>query len=497
MPVADEMENVCDVLIIGGGGAGLAAAIEARSTGADTILVEKNPELGGTTAWSIGSFTATGTPQQQKAGIEDSTDAHFADMPKFAGPDADRDNPELRRLFVDNANDTLRWLMSLGVEFFGPMPEPPHTKPRMHNVLPNSRAYIRLLGAHAKKIDIDIRCGFRATRFLLDGDRVTGVAGEDPGGPVEISAKTVVLASGDYAANADLKAKYISEAVSRVDAMNPTATGDGHEMAFPLGARVLNGDMLSGPNLRFIPPPRETIDRRLPPSRFITRIMTLALTYLPAKLLNPFVLRFTTTSIAPELDLFRSGALLVNKHGGRIEAPPPQLGLRIAEQPDKMGYVIMDSALARKYSAWPDFIATAPGVAYAYFDDFRRTRPDIYHKADSIAELAKILGMDAAALDDAISTHNGGNTPNKLAAPPFYALGPAKSYIVLTDGGLAVNGNLELLGHGDKPVPGLWAAGSAGQGGLILKGHGHHIGWAFTSGRIAGRNAASAAKGNG
>jgi predicted oxidoreductase len=60
-----------------------------------------------------------------------------------------------------------------------------------------------------------------------------------------------------------------------------------------------------------------------------------------------------------------------------------------------------------------------------------------------------------------------------------------------------VNESLQLLGHGDKPVPGLWAAGSAGQGGLILKGHGHHIGWAFTSGRIAGRNAAAAAKGNG
>jgi succinate dehydrogenase/fumarate reductase flavoprotein subunit len=494
--VAKQSKNACDVLVVGGGGAGLAAAIEARSMGASTILVEKNPELGGTTAWSIGSFTATGTPQQKKAGIVDSTDAHFADMPKFAGPDADRDNPELRRLFVDNANDTLRWLMSMGVEFFGPMPEPPHTKPRMHNVLPNSRAYIRLLGAHAKKIDVDIRCGFRATRFLLDGDRVTGVAGDGPDGSVNITARSVVLASGDYAANADLKAKYISEAVSRVDAMNPTATGDGHEMAFPLGARVLNGNMLSGPNLRFIPPPRETIDRRLPPSRFITRIMKLALTHLPAKLLNPFVLRFTTTSMAPELDLFRSGALLVNKLGAQIDAPPPQLGLRIAEQPDKMGYVIMDASLARKYSAWPDFIATAPGVAYAYFDDFRRTRPDIFHKADNIAGLAKILGMDSGTLENAIVAHNTGDIPNKLATPPFYALGPAKSYIVLTDGGLAVNGDLELLGHGDKPVPGLWAAGSAGQGGLILKGHGHHIGWAFTSGRIAGRKAAAAAKGN-
>ena len=248
--MADLQKSDCDVLVIGGGGAGLAAAIEAKTNGARTILIEKNEALGGTTAWSIGSFTATGTPQQQSAGIEDSTDAHFDDMPKFAGPDAHRDNPALRRLFVDNANDTLRWLMSFGVEFFGPMPEPPHTKPRMHNVLPNSRAYIRLLGKHAKRIGIDIRCGVRASRFLLDGDRVTGIGGDTVNGPVEITATAVVLASGDYAANAALKAKYISDAVLKVDAMNPMATGDGHEMVFPLGARVLNGDMLSGPNLR-------------------------------------------------------------------------------------------------------------------------------------------------------------------------------------------------------------------------------------------------------
>jgi predicted oxidoreductase len=53
-----------------------------------------------------------------------------------------------------------------------------------------------------------------------------------------------------------------------------------------------------------------------------------------------------------------------------------------------------------------------------------------------------------------------------------------------------VNERLEVLGAEGHPIPGLFAAGSTGQGGLLLKGHGHHLGWAFTSGRLAGRHAA-------
>ena len=274
--------------------------------------------------------------------------------------------------------------------------------------------------------------------------------------------------------------------------MNPTATGDGHHMALALGARVINGDVLSGPTLRFVPPPRPTLDRALPPSRAVGKAMGLALRYAPERLLRPFVLRFTVTSMAPELDLFAKGALLVNRLGERIAGAPGTLGLAIAGHPDKIGYVLMDQALARKFSSWPNFISTAPGVAYAYFDDFRRTRPDIFHQAHSIDALAGALAMQPATLKAAVEAHNG-EAPARLATPPFYALGPAKSYIVLTDGGLAVNQRLQLLGKDDAPVPGVYAAGSAGQGGLMLKGHGHHIGWAFTSGRIAGRHAAGEA----
>jgi fumarate reductase flavoprotein subunit len=63
---------------------------------------------------------------------------------------------------------------------------------------------------------------------------------------------------------------------------------------------------------------------------------------------------------------------------------------------------------------------------------------------------------------------------------------------VHNEGGLAVDSEHRVLGTDDAPIPGLFAAGSTGQGGLLLKGHGHHLAWAFVSGRRAGRFCAAA-----
>ena len=81
---------------------------------------------------------------------------------------------------------------------------------------------------------------------------------------------------------------------------------------------------------------------------------------------------------------------------------------------------------------------------------------------------------------------DGGHSPTA----PYITLGPVKSYVVFTDGGLKITERFEVVGPDDEPIGGLFAAGSTGQGGLILEGHGHHLGWAFVSGRLAGRNAA-------
>jgi succinate dehydrogenase/fumarate reductase flavoprotein subunit len=76
---------------------------------------------------------------------------------------------------------------------------------------------------------------------------------------------------------------------------------------------------------------------------------------------------------------------------------------------------------------------------------------------------------------------------------PYVALGPVRAVFVHAEGGLAVDCEHRVLGHEDRPIPGLYAAGSTGQGGLLLRGHGHHLAWAFASGRRAGRHAAYAA----
>jgi predicted oxidoreductase len=119
--------------------------------------------------------------------------------------------------------------------------------------------------------------------------------------------------------------------------------------------------------------------------------------------------------------------------------------------------------------------------------DYLRNRPDVTVRAATVEALAGRLGMDATAL--ARSLREGDGPP--LGEGPYVALGPVRSVFVHAEGGLMVDAQHRVLDAQDRPIPGLYAAGSTGQGGLLLKGHGHHLAWAFVSGRRAGRFAAS------
>ena len=493
MKLSSTTTSEADVIVVGGGGSGLAAAAEAARLGRSVILLEKNADTGGTTSWSVGSVTATNTPHQKRAGIQDSPEAHFEDLALHAGPLAPRDNLQLRRILVDNTTDMIEWLMRLGVVFVGPMPEPPHRYPRMHNVVPNSKSFAYHLTRHCIELGVDIRVETTTERLVEEGGGVTVEARTARGEPHVFRARGgVVLASGDYAGGADLKAKFATSDVAEVEAVNASATGDGHRMALEIGAIVVNGDIVRGPIMRFVPPGSPSFIQRLPPAKPVAQMIAWSMNVLPQWILRPFLMSFLTTALGPSPDLFKEGAILVNNRGERFTDELGSPAHAVAKQPDRVAYIMFDDALAEKFEAWPYFVSTAPGVAYAYLKDYRRNRRDIYHQADTLGGLAASMRVPPATLAATLDAYNAGERGPRpaLARKPYYALGPIKSYVVFTDGGLKVSERFEVLREDGSVIRGLYAAGSAGQGGLLLEGHGHHLGWAFISGRIAGRNAA-------
>ena len=486
-----------DVVVVGAGGSGLAAAIEAASAGARVIVVEKNLSPGGTTAISVGSITATRTPHQLRKGIEDSPDEHAEDMAKINARRGAPDNMQLRRVLTDNVSDTFRWLMDLGVEFIGPLPETPHRHSRMHCVLPTAKSYIARLTQRARALGIDIRCGFTAHSLATHGGNVVGVNGFDSEGrPVAIRAGATVLATGDFSGSAEMVERYVSRDAVKAIPLNPTNTGDGHRMALDLGARILNGQ-IALVSIRFLPPRRPSIMQSVPPMRSIARMMRVGYEHLPERVIRPFVMSFMCSVLQPVKALYEAGAILVNRDGRRFGDETGDLALALAQQPGGAAFMLFDRRIAERFSRWPDFVSTAPGAGYAYVPDYRRHRRDLWHQADTIEGLARSLGVPPAALRDTVSDYNKHVATAKrlsFSEAPFSVLGPLNTVLVFTDGGLAIDNDLRVLDAYDRPIPGLYAAGSVGQGGMILDGHGHHIGWAFTSGRIAGRHASAFAR---
>jgi succinate dehydrogenase/fumarate reductase flavoprotein subunit len=494
-----------DVVVIGGGGSGLAAAIEAARLGRTVILLEKGPRLGGSTSWSVGSISANCTPHQIKSGIKDSPQEHFEDMALVAEsrrPGA-TDNLELRRLYVDNITETFRWLMDAGVEFFGPVEEKPHRYPRMHNVLPNSRAYIHRLSKLARRIGVRIETATRVTELAWADRRVSGLVAESPSGTIHVNAGCgVVIAAGDYSASNALKTEYIGEELAATTPVNLLSTGDGQQLGISAGGRIVHGERYTGSGARFVAPPRKMLAEQLPGWKLTSKVAKLGLEYLPEPLMSRLVMKFMTTNLGVSKNLFAVGGILVNAQGERFTDEKSNVVASIPRQEAGEAFVVFDDRAAASLEEWPNFVSTAPGMAHAYLRHYRRHRKDIYHQAKTWSGLAsrmkmrtdnKLQGTIERYNDsiDAGTTDQFGRTDRRrLTGTNCFALGPIKSMTVVTDGGLAVNTQLAVLDENNAPIEGLFAAGSSGQGGVLLEGHGHHIGWAFVSGRLAGRSAA-------
>ncbi len=491
-----------DAIIVGGGGSGLAAAVSAAQRGLRVCLLEKRRSLGGTTGMAVGSFTANRTAYQRRAGVEDRLEWHVEDAGKFAVPEIEaRNNRRLRRWFLAQTAETLDWLTRLGLSFHGPSPEGPNRVPRMHNVVPNAQAYIAALQVAFLRLGGDIRCDSPVESLLMEAGAVTGVRVRRAGEVQTLRARLgVVLAAGDYANSRELIAQYKGERFACVEGIDLHATGDGHRLARQAGAALVNMDVTYGPELRFIAPRRKTLPEMLPSRGFVARAVARVVPYVPGVLMRAVIRRLLVTWQHPENALFDDGAVLINRRGERFcnEKAWPDRELAVARQPDKQAYILLDTRLMELYSRWPHFISTAPQIAYAYVKDYLRLRPDVAVEASTIEGVCAARQLPAESVRESIAAYNRyvrgeGRDPFGRAGDAHVLqegrcclLGPMKAYFTTTEGGAAINEQLQVLDEAGHVVQGLYAVGQTGLGGQVLWGHGLHIAWAITSGRLVG-----------
>jgi succinate dehydrogenase/fumarate reductase flavoprotein subunit len=499
-----------DVIIVGGGGAGLAAAVEATKRGASVILLEKTPKLGGTTGMAIGSISAAGTSVQRSRGIQDSAEAYLEDMARIPTELKNKDNLPLRKFVTFEAAQSLEWLRELGVSFHGPVADSHSRAPRMHIVVPSMKACVERLKKSALANGCRIQTNHEVGDLVRnDRGRVIGLVSFDKGSQkLERfrASRGVILAAGDYSSSSEVKRQFLSADVAEIEGINEHSTGDGYRLGVSVGAGALNMDQVYGPELRFVPNLKGTFRDRFPSHPLLGKMMAFALDILPRGVLARFATELLVSWQHPEDAIFKKGGILINSLGQRFtdETASPIREIAVAKQANKVAFLVLDQTMASQFSRWPNFISTAPFVAYAYFDDYKKFRPDIFSQAFTWQEASRRLSCDSKILERSVAEYNAAaeskskdpwgrrvfGTP--LTTPPFYILGPLKAYIPTTQGGLKVNEGLQVLKPSGDIIPGLYAAGTTGQGGLVHYTHGMGLAWAFTSGRLAGMNAAKA-----
>ncbi|MBI2862213.1 MAG: FAD-dependent tricarballylate dehydrogenase TcuA [Chloroflexi bacterium] len=453
-------EEQVDVVVLGTGLGGLAAALSAHERNARVVILEKAPPeaRGGNTRFSGGAFRAV-------TEVYDA-DAFFADIMKVTHSRANRD---LATTMVLESTDSVQWLQDLGVRF-----EP------AERVRPDARgpffgfAYGGGMGAIetlipiAEKRGIPIHYETAGERLLLDGRRrVVGVRALGEQGYRDFRAKAVVIATGGFQANTEWRVRYIGrfadELVVRGTRFN---TGDGLRMALDIGAQSAGqwGDFHSA-----------IIDARSP------------------------ALEAGETNI----NTYPFG-IIVNREGRRFldEGEDFQadtyvkFGKTILELPGRTAFLIFDTKVKES------------GLMVALHQEFQP------YRANTIRELAAASGIDVDGLERTVQDYNAAIQPGEFNSytldgkgtvgiippksnwalpveqPPFYAY-PVTGGITFTFGGLKVNTKAQVVDQRGKAIPGLYAAGEI-IGEIFYYNYpgGSSLTRCVVFGRIAGQHAA-------
>lgn len=448
--VVQQEDLETDVVVIGAGGAGMAAAIEAALAGKDVIILEQMAVIGGNTNRATGGMNASETYIQAELGVEDSNEQFYEDT--FKGG-YELNDPDLLRTMVENSAEALQWVNDLGAELTDVSFSGGQTNARIHKPKDGSAVGPVLIGVLKEKLDeleVPIYLESEAQSLITtDEGHVVGVnVVKADGSTFVVSADAVVLATGGFGANMDMVAEYDETKVGFETTNHPGATGSGIQMAVEIGAAVYQMEEIQ-------------IHPTTQPG----------------------------TGYLYTEGLRGDGAILVNKEGVRFTdelLTRDVVSANIIAQTDSVAYLIVNQELVDQNASMAGYIEKGHAV-----------------EGDTIEELAAVLELDAATLNQTLATYNEAqangvdeefgraNMTMSLATGPYYALSVTPS-IHHTMGGLKINTNTQVLNEAGEVIPGLFAAGEVAGG---VHG-GNRIGGnavldIIVFGRIAGQMAAS------
>ena len=405
-----------DIVIIGAGGAGMTAAINATQAGKNVIVLEKMPYAGGNTTKATGGMNAAETHYQKEQGIEDSVEQFVEDTMKGGHDINDRD---LVTTMAANSAKAIDWLDSIGA----PLPKVSFsggaTNRRIHSPEDGSGVGAYLVTSFLRTMDelgIQVMYDTKATSLMTLDGAVVGVQAESKSANYTIRSKAVILATGGFGNNEDMVVHYKPDLKGTVTTSAPGVTGDGIIMAEAVGADLVDIDQIQ---------------------------------------LHPTVEQSTSMLITEGVR--GDGAILVNQEGKRfINELLTRDVVSAGElaQPGSYAYIIFDQHLRDGLKAIEKYVSTGITV-----------------QGDTIEELAEQLDIDPATLADTLNKWNqyvaDQNDPDferttgmeaDLSQPPYYAIKIAPG-IHHTMGGVKIDTSARVIDVSGKPIPGLFAAG--------------------------------------
>jgi fumarate reductase flavoprotein subunit len=460
-----------DLVIVGGGTAGMPAAIFAAKRGLKVLVIDAAPQLGGTLYLSTGQMSAAGSKLQKAMGIVDSPQLHYDDVMRISHNTA---NAALVRLAVWNAAPTLDWLMDNGFKVLPGQPilgagHEPYSQRRYqwgeHNGLSILETLRPLFAAGVAAGGITVVNNTRAHELLTRDGAVIGVRASDSGGKkTDYFGGSVLMSTGGFAMNGKLFEKITGKKQYAANAW-PFNQGEGLMMGLDVGG-YMTGQQNYLPLFGFI-----MADNKAP-STWLAFPATYPETRQPWE-------------------------IWVNVNGKRfVQEDAPSVDKRehaLVDQPDMRFWIIADQPMV---DASPSIVNgwDKARVAKAY-----NTLP-AFRAAPTLEQLAKDCGIDPQGLAAQVARYNVsqakgvdddfGRThmPAPIRTGPFYAV-RCQGNDITSPAGLAVDDRLRVIREDGRPIGGLFAAGEVlGAGNTMGKAtvNGMMVTPALTFGRLVG-----------